>query len=85
MGNIYQIYLKDSEEIISVDKRKMSIRDGCVHANGPKMGEIEQAALIIPLNSIKYIAEILTPDVNTSAVKEENIKMWKFGDLPPQA
>lgn len=84
MANVYEIYLTN-DEIVSVDKRKMSIRDGCVHANGPIIGGNRQASLIIPLSSIKYIQEMLLPDAEPKPDEGQNIKMWKFGDLPPQS
>lgn len=83
--NTYQIFLKDSEEIITVEKRKLTIRDSFVTANGAKIGENEQMTLIVPLNSILYITEILIPDVNSSVKNEaENIKQWRFGTEPPK-
>ena len=91
MSNLYQIHLvaspeeRPNEEIVTVDKRKLSIRDGYVHANGCKIGENEQMSLIVPFNSIRYITEIVVPDDNSQPKKEnENIKQWRFGQEPPK-
>ena len=81
MANKYRIFTKFTEDIIEVEQRKLTIRDGYLSVNGAKIGENELTSLIIPLNSIAFIEEkIETP------LKKENVpvKKWRFGSEFPK-
>ena len=86
MANKYKIHSRYIDDVIEVEKRKLTIRDNYITVNGAKIGEQLPMTLILPLSSIAFIEEIQDPDSpGVKPVGEPaNLKQWRFGTQPPK-
>lgn len=82
MQSKYLIYTT-FDEVYEVDKHRLSIRDGFVHAKAAKTGENEQVSVMLPFSSVKKVEEVLPTSTPEDVSKvPSNLKMWKFGEKP---
>ena len=86
MANKYKIHSRYIDEVIEVEKRKLTIRDNYIQVNGARIGENKPMSLILPLTSIAFIEETQDPDSPGVKIQDKtaNVKQWRFGTEPPK-